>query len=467
MRIKSMVLYGTALTILTTSGCMPFRPESGGVEPRPLGQELQASRPLALPGKDQTSPPLTAEPAGAVTLRQLLGLALQRHPELEVFTLDIRAAEARALQTGLFPNPEVSIEVENVAGIRPTSGVQALEATVQLSQLVELGEKRARRLRLASLERDLAAWDYETRRLMVFTEVTKAFVDVLSATERLALAEELLGLAQQVYTTVAERIKAGKVSPVEDTRAGVAVATVQLQVSQARYALEAARKRLATSWGSTTPGVVQVHGALESGLEPPPPFEQVAALIAQYPDVARWSTALDARRAAVAVEESKAIPSLTVNGGVRYANETTSMAFVAGISLPLPLFDRNQGSILEARYRVTQADYQRQASAVRTHAALVDAYQTLSTSYNDLTVLRNTILPATQQAFEATTEGYRQGKFAFLDLVDAQRTLFETRGQYLEALTTYHKAVADVEQLIGVGLGTLMPRPLSQERGQP
>lgn len=457
MIIKSAMLYGIALILLPMAGCTPMRIDTRGVEPRPLGKEFLAYRPVVL--SSEPSPPVLEEPTGTVVLRRLLEVALQRHPELAASGFAIRAAEARALQAGLLSNPEVSLEVENFAGTGETSGVQALETTLQLSQLVELGEKRVKRLRLASLERDLTAWDYEARRLAIFTAVTKAFVDVVAATERLALMEELVRLAQQVHTTVVERIKAGKVSPVEDTRAGVVVATAQLQVHQARHALDAARQRLAASWGSTTPGFTKVHGTLDTTIEPPPPFEHVAAFIAQHPDVARWMTELETRQAAVQVEESKGIPSMTVSGGVRYAHETTSMALVAGISLPLPFFDRNQGSILEARHRVAQADYERQASAVRTHAALVDAYQTLSTAYNDITILRNTILPATQQAFDATTEGYRQGKFAFLDIVDAQRTLFETRGNYLEALTTYHKAVADVEQLIGVGLGTLTSSP--------
>lgn len=462
MDIKGVVLYGAALTMLLTTGCRPLRVETPGVEPRPLGQELRAYHPVAVPAEAQTVPPVIEEPTGTVTLRQLLGVALQRHPELVAFAFDIRAAEARALQAGFFSNPTISLEVEDVAGIRATAGVRALEMTLQVSQLVELGAKRVKRLRLASLERDLAAWDYETKRLAVLTDVTKAFVEAVAATERLTLMEELVRLAQQVHSTVAERIKAGKVSPVEDTRASVAVATAQLQAQQARNAVDAAHKRLAAAWGSTTPSFTQVQGALETTIEAPPPFERLTALLAQHPDVARWTTALAIRRAAVVVEESKAIPNLTVNGGVRYANDTTSLSFLTGLSLPLPLFDRNQGGILEARYRVSQADAQRQASAVRTHATLIEAYQTLNTAYHTIAILRHTILPATQQAFEATTEGYRQGKFAFLDIVDAQRALFTTRGNYLEALTTYHKAMADVEQLIGVGLQTLPSHPSGQ-----
>jgi cobalt-zinc-cadmium efflux system outer membrane protein len=143
---------------------------------------------------------------------------------------------------------------ENFGGTGSTiKGVRATEATLQLSQLIELGGKRAKRMRLAGLERELAGWDYEVKRLEVLMEAKKAFVDVLANAERQAFATDFLRLAEQVQRTVSERVKAGKVSPVEETRARVAVSTARLQAQQAGRSHEAAKKRLAASWGSTTP----------------------------------------------------------------------------------------------------------------------------------------------------------------------------------------------------------------------
>jgi multidrug efflux pump subunit AcrA (membrane-fusion protein) len=88
-----------------------------------------------------------------------------------------------------------------------TKGVRATEATLQLSQLIELGEKRAKRMRLAGLERELAGWDYEVNRLEVLTEAKKAFVDVLATAERQAFATDFLRLAEQVQRMVSERVK--------------------------------------------------------------------------------------------------------------------------------------------------------------------------------------------------------------------------------------------------------------------
>jgi cobalt-zinc-cadmium efflux system outer membrane protein len=96
---------------------------------------------------------------------------------------------------------------------------------------------------------------------------------------------------------------------------------------------------------------------------------------------------------------------------------------------------------------------------------LAEAYQTLVTAVNEITALQHEVLPGAQEAFQAVQEGYRQGKFGFVEVLDAQRTLSETRGRYLEALATYHKAVADVERLIGAGLPTVMNPPEPQKNG--
>jgi len=301
------------------------------------------------------------EPRGVLSLRDVLRLTLLRNPELSAFTFELRAAEARTIQAGVLPNPALSAEVENIGGTgSTTTGGRATEATLQLSQLIELGGKRAKRMRLAGLERDLTGWDYEIKRLEVLTEAKKAFVDVLATAERLAFTADLLRLSEQVQRTVSARVQAGKVSPIEETRTRVTVSTARLQAQQARSSHEAAQKRLAALWGGTTPIFEGVSGSLDT-TAPIPSIEALAAQVQKNPDIARWASEMDARRAQVEVARSRAVPDLTVSGGVRYLNETKETAFVLGLSLPLPLFDRNQGGILEAHatYHKAVADLER------------------------------------------------------------------------------------------------------------
>jgi cobalt-zinc-cadmium efflux system outer membrane protein len=274
---------------------------------------------------------------------------------------------------------------------------------------------------------------------------------VVTTTERVAFTTDLLRVAEHVQRTVSARVQAGKVSPIEQTRTRIMVSTARLHMQQARIVHEAAKKRLAASWGSTTPAFESVRGTLET-TTPLPSLEALAVHSHKNPDMARWVAEMAARRAHVEVARSKAVPDLTVSGGVRYLNEVKEGAFVLGFSLPLPLFDRNQGGIQEAYARLSKAELERHTAEVRVSTALSDVYQHLVSATEEVTTLQNDVLPAAQEAFQATQDGYRLGKFGLLDVLDVQRTLFETRSRYLEALATYHKAVADLERLSGAEL---------------
>jgi cobalt-zinc-cadmium efflux system outer membrane protein len=129
------------------------------------------------------------DPTGTITLSDAVSLALLNNPELKAFSLEVRVLEAQTLQAGLLPNPEIDTELENFMGSGEFDAFDSVETTIQLSQLIELGGKRSKRKRVSSLERDLAEWDYLTKRADVLTEVTKAFIEVLAAQEHLSLSE--------------------------------------------------------------------------------------------------------------------------------------------------------------------------------------------------------------------------------------------------------------------------------------
>ena len=447
----ALVLLGMAAMVGLT-GCVSTRGEGVRPEPHPLYQEVltyQLSRLSSAPAPGMAH----AEPTEVLTLPQALALALLQNPALSAFAWEVRAAEARTLQAGLRPNPELGLEVENLAGTGAFRGSRSAETTLRLSQVIELGGKRSRRLHVAALERDLAVWDYETKRVEILTDVAQAFVEALRAQERLRAEVDLVRLAEQVRTTVAARVKAGKASPVEETKAGVALSTIRVAFERARYELEATRQRLAATWGSTTPTFQKVEGAFET-IAAPPSAEALAERMVQNPDLARWNTESQQRQAALGLAEAQKVPDLTAGGGVRHVNEAGATAVVLSFSIPLPVVNRNQGAILEAQHRLAKAGEEQRTAVVRVHTALAAAYATLTAAFVEATTLRDEIVPGARRVFEATSEGYRQGKFSLLDVLDAQRTLFEARGQYIEALATYHKAVAEAERVIG---GALAP----------
>jgi cobalt-zinc-cadmium efflux system outer membrane protein len=434
--------------MIAFASCSAHTGDVAWPEPRPLGNDLKAYRPPPDPSEVVTGALSRENSEGILTLRQVLSLALMRNPELASFSWEVRMAEARTLQAGLLPNPEIEIAMEEFGGARERSDFDAMETTFALSHLFELGGKRSKRTRLAALERDLAGWDYEAKRLDVLTEATKAFVEVLAAQEGLTLTRELIDLSEKTFTTASKRVRAGKVSPLEETRARVAYASSQIELERANRDLEAARKNLAALWGQTSPAFEKAAGELDA-VKPIPNAEQFADLISQNPDIVRWAVEAERRRAALELEEARQVPDLTLSGGLKRFNETDDNAFVAGISVPIPVFDRNQGGILETRYRLAQTEKQRQAAEVRIQNELSDAYRSLSGASFEATALKNEVLPGAQSAFDAASEGYRQGKFNYLDVLDTQRTLIEFKVEHLRALSAYHKAKTDIERLIG------------------
>lgn len=404
----------------------------------------------SLPDNDDRSD--VRETSGPITLAQALRLALSRNPELEAFALEARASEARALQAGLLPNPELEFEVEEFGGRGELSGFGGAATTIRLSQLVLLGGKRDKAVRAARSERELAGWGYEAKRLDTLAETTLSFIGVLEAQSRLELAGECLELSREVYSAVSAKVEAGKVSPIEETKAGIALSNSEIELERARRNLEAARRGLAASWGSTVPVFARAEGDL-ADIEEPPPLDDLLGRAEENPDLARWRTELELGRAALDSAGALAVPDLAVFAGVQSFNETDDSAYIAGISAPLPIFDRNQGGIMEARHNLTKSERERAADRVRVETALAQEYQGLAASYREAVKLRDEALPDSRLVFASVGEGYRLGKFDYLDVLDAQRTLFETESRYIAALAEYQRARTMIERLTGMELG--------------
>ena len=249
------------LCSLSVAGCTGQGGETVFPQRRLLGKELDT---FEAPAKamETTEAPGIAESTGIITLRQALALALMHNPELKAFSWDVRISQARQLQASLWPNPALRIAVEEFGGAGDRSGFDGAETTIQLSQLIELGDKRRKRTELTALEKELAGWDYEAKRLDVFAEVVMAYVAVLAGQERLALTEELVLLSEELHDTVSKRVDAGKDSPVEQTKAGVALSNMGIQQRKAVQNLELARRQLASTWAAKEPTFENAAGEL-------------------------------------------------------------------------------------------------------------------------------------------------------------------------------------------------------------
>jgi len=269
--------------------------------------------------------PAVEEPTGVITLADALAYALLHNPELAAYSYDVRAAEARQLQARLLPNPTLGLQMAEFGGSGAKSGLDDAESTIRISQLVELGGKRQRRMELAALDNQISQWEYEAKRLDVISAVGKAYINVLLAQEELALAESLVTLAQTLFDTVAQRVDAGKDSPLEKTKAEVNVAKIQLERKKRQQQLETARFALCRSWGRQTPKFEKVTGDF-TAVSSLPALHDLIRHLDRNPNLMRWQIEIQKQQANVKLQEAKAIPDPTLGGGVQYFSGPSKIA---------------------------------------------------------------------------------------------------------------------------------------------
>lgn len=421
---------------------------------RPLGRDIPAHRGDGASESQAAHAQSQDEPGGALTLRRALELALMHSPELAASAHGVRAAEANARQAGMRPNPELEIEAEEFGGTGTRKGYDAAQTTARLRQPVELGGKRGKRRSVALSEARVAGWDYEAARLTVHASAKKAFVDVLQAQSHLGLSESLLVLAEDVHKAAKQRVAAGKVSPLEETKAGVEVARARIARDRATRDLDTARQRLSASWGGTMPAFKEARGDLDT-VGDVPSLETLSGFVDDTPDVARWNEEAARGKASLALAKAARIPELDVIAGIGRFEDDGGQAGIVGLSLPLPVFDRNAGGILAATHQAARADYEHRAARLRAFTALTEAHGRLETTRMEALTTKAEMLPGAQRAFDAAQTGYREGKFGSLEVLDTLRTLREARARYLDVLAAYHTAAADVEQLLGIPLNTI------------
>tara|TARA_R110001599_G_scaffold64023_3_gene178774 strand:- start:381328 stop:382677 length:1350 start_codon:yes stop_codon:yes gene_type:complete len=436
------------LPLVTAIICLPvFAQTQTHAAAQALKKREHSLLSLAAVSKDNLASLEEVKADSTLTLAHALQLALRANPDLSASRHEAAAVNAEIDQAGLLPNPEVSWLMEDTQRDTRTT-------TVQFSQPIELGDKRAARISAASRSSDLADATLLAKQVALRADVTRAFFELLSAQQQSHLADESLALAEQVTSIAARRVAAGKVSPVEESRAQIAQANIRIEAVRAKSTLLNARKQLAALWGSTAPLFSKVSGQLET-LPVVPEWNVLKTHLSAAPLMMQARSEVERRQAIGKVEDSRRTPDLSVTLGVKRDEQMGRNQAVVGVSIPLPLFDRNQGNLLAALRRTDQARDELISTEIRLDGELAQSYQRFLNAQSETHALKDEILPNAQSAYQAATKGFTFGKFAFLDVLDAQRSLLQARTQYLQSLLAAHRAAADIEELLGQPLDAI------------
>lgn len=394
------------------------------------------------------SRPEAAETAQSLTFEEIWRRIVARNPGLWAAERAVDAAEDRSEQAGARPNPEIEWEAEGFGGEEERAGWSGAETTLRIAQTIEIGGKRGARAAVAAAEREAARADREEVRLDLWFRAVDAFVGVWGAEEHAALAEANARLLAAIHEAAGRRVAAGDVPPLDETRAKVERVLAETARNAAEREREASRRALAALFGEPDASLGRVEGDFEHPIDPAD-FALSLDGGARSPELLRLEREREGIAAALRREKASRFPDLTVAGGLRREEESGERSFVAGLSLPLPLFDRNSAAVRAAASDLARAESEREAAALDLEARLAHLLAGARNAHDEAAVLREIALPAAEEALEAARIGYEHGKLGYLDLVEAERSFVDLRARLTDGLVRYHITVAEIARAVG------------------
>jgi cobalt-zinc-cadmium efflux system outer membrane protein len=395
----------------------------------------------------------TAQSTRGFRMSDALAQAAGGNPRLAAARIEITMADGRRIQAGAIPNPELSVELDNAFGSGIYRGLRSAETTLQLSQVIEFRGKRGARVAAGTAETDQAIWQFEALRLEVLTDVASTYINVVAAQRRLQVYDAHIAALNRLLPLLQRRVDAGATSPVDTARAQAAADLLRADRERVGAALAVARLELASLMGLPKPSFGRPSGDL-SRTTRAPSLSAVIAMVDALPQLVRWTALRAQRDAELILARLKPYPDVRVSGGWRHYNDTGDDAVRLGLSLSLPVFDRNTGGIIEAEAARTKVEADRAAGKAALILTLSRAYETLSGALRELDILRGSALPNVRRAQDAMEQGYEQGRFTLLEYLDVQNTVTQASLRELEALLNYHVAVVTIEGLTGTAMGT-------------
>lgn len=354
--------------------------------------------------------------------------------------------EGRKISAGSIPNPELNFEMEKFSGTKSTKGYDRAEIRTSLSQTIELGGKRGSRIALAEAELDASKLSASLIRIDVKNNVQLLFNDILRLQELKKIHESRKQAAVDFLNSASKRFDAGIASPTEKAKAQVSFESARLDLQRSEVEFENAKSKLSVMWGEIRPSFSSVDGDLGT-LPVVPDQETLIANANNNTQVLLRQKEVEVRKEGLELARSNAIPDLTVSGGLLVEKEDNSKSALVGLSMPIPIFQRNGGGVLEASKLLEQAKATFSGENQSTTAQIIAAYQTYNMRRNEAQFLQSTVLKSADQALEFVMRSFRLGRLNYLEVIEAQRTQFDTKLQYLEATSAAHVALIELEKL--------------------
>lgn len=417
---------------------------------------------LACTGAEPAEP--TVPGAELLTLQRAIRLAVAHNPELRVSSAQLEAATGRAIQARKWSNPELELAAEEWP-VDGGGGFSDAKQTVGVSQSFPWPGKKSLDKRVGGAGVRVSGAELEVRRLELVREVKTAFFRVLAAEQQVTIAKELLAVADSSAQAAGKRVAAGATPYQEQLRAEVQLEQARSELAGAERDAATAHLGLAARLGEPSLARQPVSGSLaevpEEGL-----LQNRQNSSNEHPFVRAAQARLEQRQ--LEARRARLDPYPDIKAGVAGGRlgDTDESIVELRFSFPLPLLDRSQGRTAEATANVATAEAQLEVVVQRLRTEREVSRERYRVAARQVATYRERILPKATEALRLVRTGFDEGKFGFIDLLDTQRTTAEARRAYQEKLLEMNVAQAELESILGMGIGAEGKQGSSDPRPQ-
>jgi cobalt-zinc-cadmium efflux system outer membrane protein len=392
-----------------------------------------------------------AKPGAAVALTRSIGLdelthiTLAQHPRLAQVAYAVDVARGRAVQAGLYPNPNLSITGDEISDRTGPGGIWTAPT---ISQEIVTGNKLRLSRAVALKDIDQATLTVISERYRVLTAVRQSYFDVVTQQRRIEILGDLVKLADKSVENTERLLKANQVARLD---------LIQLEVDQERYraeleaaqrALPAAYRQLAAAVGVSDLADMTVVGSLDSQ---PPDYDLDrlrAYVVSIHPDIRHAQVGIERANLALKRAKVEVIPNITLSTGYTYQGQNRSNDWNIGLSLPIPVWNRNQGNIFSANAHVGEAIQEVGRVQNELVSRLANAYAGYASARKRVERYRVAILPRAQESYQLSLKAFQGGQFEYLRVLQSQRSVVEANLEYVRAQGDMWKAASEIAGLM-------------------
>jgi len=422
--------------------CVLFAPNADAQQPA----VRFVTEPVAWQSEEPIAPPQPlANQAGldAFTLDELQGMALQRHPMLAEARAKVDAARGNWVQVGLYPNPEIAYVGEEI-GDNGKAGLQGgfIRQKFITADKLQL-DRQVVTQQIFVAEQQLAA-----DRQRVLNDVRVAFYNALIAQRRVEIARQLLRIGNDNVEATRQAVEAMVTSRIDLLEVEVDAEAAKVEYEMAQSQLQAAWRKLAAAVAVSELPPSRLEG---EALDALPQFDwetQLARLQTQSPEIAAAANRIEEARWALRRAEAERFANFEIGAGVLKNNGSGNTVATVEISMPLKIYDRNQGGISEAAANYRGATQALQKLELDLQGRLANVFRQYATSRVQALRYANEVLPRADESRQLVQQAFRQGEIDFLQLLTSERTYQRANLVYLDALEKAWRASIEIEGLL-------------------